>query len=61
MNQISVWIKVILPGRFNQTVNNGADLSTALRIGEQPVLPPHHKGFNAPLRPVVAYFQTPVL
>lgn len=61
MNQISVWIKVILPGRFNQTLNNGAALSTALRIGEQPVLPPHHKGFNAPLRPVVAYFQTPVL
>ena len=44
MNQISVWIKVILPGRFNQTVNNGAALSTASVLANSQFFRPITKG-----------------
>ena len=60
MNQISVWIKVILPGRFNQTVNNGAALGPAFRICKQLVLPAHYKGFHTAFRTVIEDLQLPI-
>ena len=59
--QISVRIQSIFFRRFNETVDHTAGLRTARRVGEEPVFPSHHEGFNAAFSTVVAQFQMAVL
>lgn len=60
-NQIAVRIQVVLLCGFNQTVNHSAGLGPGRGIGEQPILPAHHKGLYAALGAVVGQLQPAVL
>ena len=59
--QVSVRIQAVFLRRFNQAVDHAAGLCAARRVGEQPILPAHHKWFHAALGTVVAQLQTAIL
>ena len=58
--QVAVRVERVGFRRLRDAVNDGADPCAAGRIGEQEILPPHHKRLDTPFGAVVADFEASV-